>query len=125
MLLYLLSVGLSVTLGLMNFVDRYRKVAEIPSPILESVALGPFAAAIDRLMSPMLEAAKAAYRSQVEPADLGLAGHRRGGGLSLLCVAHGEDDAGAGAGERVGGGAADAAVGAGDDRGAAGQAGNV
>jgi len=58
------------SLGLMNFVDRYRKVAEIPSPVLKPVALGPFAAAIDRLMSPTLKAAKAAYRSQVEPADL-------------------------------------------------------
>ena len=57
---------------------------------------------------------------EVEPADLGLAGHRRGGGPALLEVAHGEDDAGAGARERTGGGAADAAVGAGDDHAAAG-----
>jgi len=58
--------------GLMDFVDRYRKVAEIPSPALKPVPLAPFVAALDQLMSPMFEAAGVAYRSRVEPADLGV-----------------------------------------------------
>src|ERR1019366_3388867 len=61
------------SLGLMTFVDRYRKVAEIPDPVLVPVALGPFAAALDRLMRPTIEAANAAYNSQVEPEDLNVA----------------------------------------------------
>ena len=57
---------------------------------------------------------------EVERADLGLAGHRRGGGLALVGRAHGEHDVGAGARERRRCGAADAAVGAGHDHVAAG-----
>jgi hypothetical protein len=62
---------------------------------------------------------------EVEPADLGRAGHRRGGRLALGDVADGEDDASAGGGERARRGAADAAVAAGDDHAAAGHVGNV
>jgi hypothetical protein len=62
---------------------------------------------------------------EVEPADLGVAGHRRGGSPALVGIAHGENDAGARAGERTGGGAADAAVAAGDDHAAAGHVGDV
>jgi hypothetical protein len=63
---------------------------------------------------------------EVEPADLRLAGYRRGGGgPALVRVADGEDIARARAGERAGGGAADAAVGAGDDDAAAGHVGDV
>jgi len=58
------------SLGLMNFVDRYRKVAEIPSPVLKAVALAPFVASLNQLMNPMFEAANIGYRSQVEPPDL-------------------------------------------------------
>jgi nitrogen fixation/metabolism regulation signal transduction histidine kinase len=58
------------SLGLMSFVDRYRKIAEIPTPVLGTVSLGPFVAAIDGLMKPVLEAANVTYRSQVEPNNL-------------------------------------------------------
>jgi hypothetical protein len=58
---------------------------------------------------------------QVEPADLGRPGHRRGGRLALVGVAHGQDHARAGRRQRLGRRAADAAVGAGHDHAAAGQ----
>ncbi len=52
---------------------------------------------------------------EVESADLPLAGHRRGGRLALLEVAHGENHMCACAGEGFGGGATNAAVGTRDD----------
>jgi nitrogen fixation/metabolism regulation signal transduction histidine kinase len=55
------------SLGLMTFVDGYRKMAEIPRPALAPIALADFVAALDRLMRPMFEAAGVAYRSDVEP----------------------------------------------------------
>jgi len=56
--------------GLMSFVDSYRKVADIPAPILKPLGLSGFVAGIDRLMSATLQARGVTYRSSVQPADL-------------------------------------------------------
>jgi two-component system nitrogen regulation sensor histidine kinase NtrY len=58
------------SVGLMSFVDRYRKVAEMPRPIVQSVALGAFMDGIDRLMRPSFQARGVAYAGAVEPRDL-------------------------------------------------------
>lgn len=56
--------------GLMNFVDGYRKVAEIPAPELESVGLGPFLRNLSRLMAPVADAAGVPIEIVVMPPDL-------------------------------------------------------
>ena len=59
--------------GLMSFVDRYRRVAELPAPERTELRLSVLAAGLDRLIDPMLEARGIDYRSEVEPGDLTLA----------------------------------------------------
>ena len=56
--------------GLMSFVDRYRRVAELPSPERTTISLAELAAGLDRLMEPMLSERGIAYVSQVDPPDL-------------------------------------------------------
>jgi two-component system nitrogen regulation sensor histidine kinase NtrY len=58
------------SLGLMSFVDGYRKVAEIPRPVLKTVALKDFAAGVERLMGPALAAREVAFSREVTPQDL-------------------------------------------------------
>jgi two-component system nitrogen regulation sensor histidine kinase NtrY len=53
--------------GLMSFVERYRKMAELPPPSLESLSVEDFIRRIDQLMRPTLEARGIAYSSSVEP----------------------------------------------------------
>ena len=56
--------------GLMNFVERYRKLAETPAAVRTPMAISRFVGALDRLMTPLMSAAGIDYASEVEPADL-------------------------------------------------------
>jgi two-component system nitrogen regulation sensor histidine kinase NtrY len=56
--------------GLMNFVERYRRLAETPAAIRTPVAMSAFVEALDRLMTPLMSGAGVDYRSEVDPADL-------------------------------------------------------
>ncbi len=58
------------SVGLMSFVDRYRRVAELPQPELAPVALAELAASLGRLIAPMLAGRGIAYRSEVDPPGL-------------------------------------------------------
>lgn len=53
--------------GLMGFVERYRKMAELPPPSLESLSVEDFIRRIDQLMRPTLDARGITYSSSVEP----------------------------------------------------------
>jgi two-component system, NtrC family, nitrogen regulation sensor histidine kinase NtrY len=52
--------------GLMNFVERYRAVSELPRPDLQPVDLKRLVAAIDRLMSTLLQEAGVAYTCRLD-----------------------------------------------------------
>ncbi len=56
--------------GLMSFVDRYRKVAELPAPRRVAIHLSDLMAGLDQLFEPMLRARGVAYASEVRPQDL-------------------------------------------------------
>jgi two-component system, NtrC family, nitrogen regulation sensor histidine kinase NtrY len=56
--------------GLMDFVGRYRAVADLPSPQVAPVGLREFMRGIDRLMTPVLRERGIAYRSSVNPEHL-------------------------------------------------------
>jgi nitrogen fixation/metabolism regulation signal transduction histidine kinase len=56
--------------GLMNFVGRYRAVAELPSPTMSPLAMKPFLEGIERLMSATLRERNISYVSRVTPQDL-------------------------------------------------------
>jgi nitrogen fixation/metabolism regulation signal transduction histidine kinase len=56
--------------GLMHFVERYRRLAETPAAIRAPIAMAPFVAALDRLMSPLMTEAGADYASEVDPPNL-------------------------------------------------------
>jgi two-component system, NtrC family, nitrogen regulation sensor histidine kinase NtrY len=56
--------------GLMNFVERYRRLAETPAAIHDRVAMTPFVASLDRLMTPLMTEAGVDYASEVDPPDL-------------------------------------------------------
>jgi nitrogen fixation/metabolism regulation signal transduction histidine kinase len=58
--------------GLINFVGRYRAVADLPEPARRQVALAGFLAGIGRLMSATFDENRVAYESSVEPANLEL-----------------------------------------------------
>jgi nitrogen fixation/metabolism regulation signal transduction histidine kinase len=55
--------------GLMSFVERYRRVAELPEPRLEDVQAKRFVAGMDRLMAGLIAERAVAYSSRVEPPD--------------------------------------------------------
>ena len=55
--------------GLMSFVERYRRVAELPEPRLDEVSARAFVAGLDRLMGGLVSEKAVAYSSRVEPAD--------------------------------------------------------
>jgi signal transduction histidine kinase len=53
--------------GLMNFVERYRAVAELPAPTTGVVDITPFLDGIERLMSATFRERGIAYASRVVP----------------------------------------------------------
>jgi nitrogen fixation/metabolism regulation signal transduction histidine kinase len=56
--------------GLMNFVDRYRTVAELPSPERAEVRLSELAAGLGALIEPMLKEKGVAFSAEVDPPGL-------------------------------------------------------
>jgi len=60
------------SLGLMDFVERYRKLAELPTPEPKRIRAHDFLSGIDRLMSATFREKRIAYRWWVTPGDLSL-----------------------------------------------------
>ena len=60
----------------MNFVERYRKLAETPAAIRTPIAMAEFVEALDRLMTPLMREAGVDYASEVEPANLAVEADR-------------------------------------------------
>jgi two-component system, NtrC family, nitrogen regulation sensor histidine kinase NtrY len=56
--------------GLMNFVDHYRQVAEMPRPELTMVAVAELAASVERLLEPSRRAASVEFQVVVDPPEL-------------------------------------------------------
>jgi nitrogen fixation/metabolism regulation signal transduction histidine kinase len=56
--------------GLMRFVERYRKVAELPEPVLQTLSLRSVLAGVEQLLAPALEQGRISYASTVLPQDL-------------------------------------------------------
>ena len=55
--------------GLMSFVERYRRFADLPEPRVEDLAASSFVAGLDRLMTGLVSERAVTYASRVEPAD--------------------------------------------------------
>jgi nitrogen fixation/metabolism regulation signal transduction histidine kinase len=62
------------SLGLMRFVDRYRKVAELPEPLLQPLRLQSVLEGVERLLAPALGQGHVSYASTVTPSDLTVRG---------------------------------------------------
>jgi two-component system, NtrC family, nitrogen regulation sensor histidine kinase NtrY len=60
--------------GLMDFVERYRRVAELPKPNLRCIDMREFLSGIDRLMAGSFREQHIAYRSCITPDDLSCLG---------------------------------------------------
>jgi nitrogen fixation/metabolism regulation signal transduction histidine kinase len=56
--------------GLMSFVDRYRRLAELPEPQLKALPLKELFLDLDRLATTYAKGREVSYRSVVEPLDL-------------------------------------------------------
>jgi nitrogen fixation/metabolism regulation signal transduction histidine kinase len=55
--------------GLMSFVERYRRVAELPAPAFEVLSAADFVAGIDGLIRGQFGGRQVAYSSRIEPED--------------------------------------------------------
>ena len=55
--------------GLMSFVERYRRVADVPAPVLEDLEAAQFVSGIDRLIKGQLGGKAIAYSSRITPPD--------------------------------------------------------
>jgi len=60
------------SLGLMDFVERYRKLTELPAPRLQQIRAEDFLSGIDRLMSGTFREKRIAYYSEITPRNLSL-----------------------------------------------------
>ena len=60
------------SLGLMDFVERYRTVAELPAPKMQPVRMDAFLSSIHRLLAAGFREKGIAYSSRIEPRDLTL-----------------------------------------------------
>jgi two-component system nitrogen regulation sensor histidine kinase NtrY len=58
------------SLGLMRFVERYRKVAELPQPLLKPLQLKGVLEGVERLFGPALVQGQVGYATTVSPPDL-------------------------------------------------------
>jgi nitrogen fixation/metabolism regulation signal transduction histidine kinase len=56
--------------GLMDFVERYRRLAELPPPIFGPVPAGGLADAVHRLMAELMDQADIGYAATVQPPEL-------------------------------------------------------
>ena len=56
--------------GLMDFVERYRTFADLPTPRLERITLGTLLRGIELLLAPEFAARQIAYRMSISPEDL-------------------------------------------------------
>lgn len=56
--------------GLMRFVERYRKVAQLPAPLPQTLLLKSVVAGVERLVAPALAQGQISYASTVSPPDL-------------------------------------------------------
>jgi len=56
--------------GLMAFVEHYRAFAELPPPVIQSVAAAPFVAGLDGLMRATMANNHVDYGSEIVPADM-------------------------------------------------------
>jgi nitrogen fixation/metabolism regulation signal transduction histidine kinase len=61
---------------LMHFVERYRRLAELPTPEPETITGAELAASLDKLMGPVMAEAGVDYGSRVAPAGLRLTADR-------------------------------------------------
>ena len=55
--------------GLMNFVERYRRVADLPDPQPREISAAALVEGLDRLMAGLVSEKAVAYSSRVEPED--------------------------------------------------------
>jgi nitrogen fixation/metabolism regulation signal transduction histidine kinase len=58
--------------GLMSFVERYRRLADLPAPARSPIAAAALIAGLKTLMAPLMAERRALYESLAEPPDLAL-----------------------------------------------------